>query len=406
MLLRQLRKGHVEGDAEGRRERVERMPDERAIAGAPGRDGAVEQRPRRVRHQALRIEVPRGAQALTRRARAVRRVEREGARRHLRDAHAAGDARQAPGEQPIATVERVDDHNLVGECQRGLDRLGQPPFDARAHDHAVDHDIDGVVAPAFERDLVLERAELAVDACAREAAGLQRVELLPELPLAAADHRREDVDARVLCVREHELHDPLERLGCDLEAAPGTMRDADVREEQAQVVVDLGHRPDGRARVGSRGLLLDGNGRRESLDQVDVGFLHLLEELARVRRQRLDIAPLPLRVNRVESERRLAGPRQPCDDDEPLARQVDVDIAEVVNARAPHRNPVMRHVGSEPHDEARPVTHGWVVQCALKRAIVPEHAGENPGSQARCAATWGVPVQTRPPLCSRLCQNP
>ena len=159
---------------------------------------------------------------------------------------------------------------------------------------------------------------------------------------------------RVSCAcAEHELHDPLERLRRDLEAAPGAMRDADVREQQAEVVVDFGDRPDRRPRVGSGGLLLDGNRRREPLDQVDVRLFHLLEELARVRGQRLDIPPLPLGVDGVESERRLAGPRQPGDDDEPLARQVDVDIAEVVDARAAHRNPVMRHVGSESCDEAR-----------------------------------------------------
>ena len=43
----------------------------------------------------------------------------------------------------------------------------------------------------------------------------------------------------------------------------------------------------------------------EALDEVDVGLLHLAEELPRVRGQRLHVAPLPLGVDRVEGERGL-----------------------------------------------------------------------------------------------------
>ena len=45
---------------------------------------------------------------------------------------------------------------------------------------------------------------------------------------------------------------------------------------------------------------------REALDGVDVGLAHLLEELPRVGGERLDVAALPLGVDGVEGERRLA----------------------------------------------------------------------------------------------------
>ena len=91
------------------------------------------------------------------------------------------------------------------------------------------------------------------------------------------------------------------------------------REQHAEVVVDLGDGADRRARVLRRRLLLDGDGGREPLDRVDVGLLHLLEELARVGGERLDVAPLALGVDRVEGERGLARPGQPGDDDELVA---------------------------------------------------------------------------------------
>ena len=52
--------------------------------------------------------------------------------------------------------------------------------------------------------------------------------------------------------------------------------------------------------------LLDGDGRREAVDVVDVGLLHLPQELPGVGGERLDVAPLPLGVEGVEGEGRLA----------------------------------------------------------------------------------------------------
>jgi hypothetical protein len=124
------------------------------------------------------------------------------------------------------------------------------------------------------------------------------------------------------------------------------VRGADVRKEEAQIVVDLGDGPDRGPRIRAGRLLLDRDGRRQALDQVDVGLLHLLQELARVGGQRLDITALPLGIDRVEGERRLAGSRQAGDDDQLIARQVDVDILQIVNAGAAHRDPVMTHVYS------------------------------------------------------------
>src|SRR5207249_9678995 len=93
-------------------------------------------------------------------------------------------------------------------------------------------------------------------------------------------------------------------------------------------------RADGRAGVPPRPLLLDGNRGGEALDGVAVGLLHLLEKLARVGRQRLDVAALALRVEGVEGERRLPRARQPGHHHQAIARDLDVDALEVCS-RAP-----------------------------------------------------------------------
>jgi hypothetical protein len=69
---------------------------------------------------------------------------------------------------------------------------------------------------------------------------------------------------------------------------------------------------------------------------VDVRLLHHVKELAGVGRQRLDVAALPLGVDRVEGEARLARAGQARDDHELVAGDVDVDVLEVVLAGAPH----------------------------------------------------------------------
>jgi hypothetical protein len=104
------------------------------------------------------------------------------------------------------------------------------------------------------------------------------------------------------------------------------------------VVVDLGDGADRRARIARRGLLLDRDGRRQPLDRLDVGLLHLVEELASVGRERLDVAALALGVERVEGERGLAAAGQAGDHDEPVARDVHVHVAQVVDTRAADRD--------------------------------------------------------------------
>ena len=234
----------------------------------------------------------------------------------------------------LAGVDHLDVDEPVGQRDGGLDRVGQPAAQVVAHHQPVDHDGDVVLELLVEDDLLLEPAQLAVDLDARVALGAQLLEELAVLALAPADDRRLDHEARALVERHHLVDDLLGRLGRDRAAAVVTVRMADAGPQQAQVVVDLRDRADRRARVARGRLLVDRDGRRQALDRVDVGLLHLPQELARVGGQRLDVAALALGVDRVEGERRLARARQPRDDHEGVAGQPQVDVLEVVLPRA------------------------------------------------------------------------
>ena len=170
----------------------------------------------------------------------------------------------------------------------------------------------------------------AVDADPGETLGLQVGEQVDVLALALADDRGQDLEPGALGHLEDAVDDLLRRLLGDRLAADRAVRLADAGEQQPQVVIDLGDRADRRARVARRGLLVDRHRRRQALDEVDVGLVHLAEELPGVGRQRLDVAALAFGEDRVERQARLARTRQPGEHDHGVARQVEIDVLEIV----------------------------------------------------------------------------
>ena len=198
------------------------------------------------------------------------------------------------------------------------------------HHQPVDDHRDVVFELLVEDDLLVEPAQLAVDLGPRVALEPHLLEQFPVLAFAPAHDRRHDHEFGALLQGHQPVDDLLLGLAGDLLAAGGAVRHPDPRPEQAQVVVDLGHGADRRARVARGRLLVDRDRRREPLDRVDVGLLHQAEELARVGRERLDVAALPLGVDRVEGKARLAGAREPGDHDQRVPGQLDVDVLEVV----------------------------------------------------------------------------
>src|SRR5438046_5656063 len=164
----------------------------------------------------------------------------------------------------------------------------------------------------------------------RKALVPQLLEYVLVLALAVTDDRRVDGELRAFRQLEDLVDDRLLALARDRLAADGAMRPTHARLEQAQIVVDLGDRAHGRARIPGGRLLVDRDRRRQPLDRVDVGLLHHLEELTRIRREALDVAPLAFRVDRVEGQGRLAGARQPGEADQLVPGQPDVDVLEVV----------------------------------------------------------------------------
>ena len=138
------------------------------------------------------------------------------------------------------------------------------------------------------------------------------------------------------------LRDPLgeaPRLG-DLagDAALRAVNDAEPREEQPQVVVDLRCRARGGHRRPVRELLLQGDRGRQALHAVHLRPRQRPHELPRVGRQAVQETALALRVEDVEGECRLAGAAHARHRDQAVLGDLDAHVLQVVLARAEDAN--------------------------------------------------------------------
>ena len=101
-------------------------------------------------------------------------------------------------------------------------------------------------------------------------------------------------------------------------------------KQQPYVVSQLGHGTDRRAGVLHRIALVDGDGRGDAFDVLDLGFVHAFQELPRVRRKALHVAPLSLGVQSIECQAGLARTAHPSHDKQFVQRNVERKILEIV----------------------------------------------------------------------------
>ena len=139
-------------------------------------------------------------------------------------------------------------------------------------------------------------------------------------------------------VGEDRVDDPVRRPRLDLVVALGTARRAEPRPAQPQEVHHLGERSDRRTSRVARRLLVDRHRRGQPLDLVDLGLLHAAEELTSVRAEALEEPALPLLVDRVVGEARLARPRDPRERRQGVPRELEVDVLQVVLPRTPNHD--------------------------------------------------------------------
>ena len=117
------------------------------------------------------------------------------------------------------------------------------------------------------------------------------------------------------------------------------VRFSNSRPKEAEVILDFRDGRHGGARVVTTLFLIDGNGGRKSLNGITVRFFHLSDELARIRRQALDVPPLTFCVEGIKGEARFTRSRYARNNDELPFWKIDGDVFEVVGSRPFDLNP-------------------------------------------------------------------
>jgi hypothetical protein len=206
------------------------------------------------------------------------------------------------GEGEGGAVDDLDVGSAVGEGERRLQGLGQPLLHPLLAHQPVDHDLDGVLVVSIELDLLGELSHLAIDPGPGEALLGQVGEEPLVLPLSPPDHRRQHLEPGPLRELEDAIDDLLWGLPLHRGAVVGTVGDSDPGVEETEIVVDLGDGAHRRPRVARCCLLVDRDRRRQPVDEVHVGLVHLPQELAGVGRERFHVAALPFGVDGVEGQ--------------------------------------------------------------------------------------------------------
>ena len=157
-------------------------------------------------------------------------------------------------------------------------------------------------------------------------------EYLRMFPFLPANERSEEHYFGSLRQFQQALLNLLQRLLANRLAAKMALHFAGASKKQPQIIVNLGRRGDGAARVRVPGSLVDADDRRKPADRIHVRPLELIEELPGVRAQTFDILSLPLGIDRIERQAALPRPAGAGDDDQLAQRNVETDILEVVRA--------------------------------------------------------------------------
>ena len=358
LLGGQVAPRHVEPEARRLRRPLQLREVGAVVRLAPRLDRMLVDRLRGVGHHQIHVDLDDVAEAVADRARAVRVVEREQARLRVLVGDAARPALE-PFRERVQAIGKLHRERRAAALAVGrLNRVREAALDAGLDDEPVHDHVQ--LGPARQRRRVhlVERRGPAIHQEAAVALPAERLEGVGHRrrrgPEGHDGHVEAQQDARARGQGRQARRHHLGRLAHHLLAALPAPGPADAGIEQPQVVVEFGGRGDRRSGVPDAVLLADGDGRRHAVDGVDVGLLHPLQELAGVGRQRLDVPPLALGVNRVEGERRLPRAADAGDDGQASVRQLETDVLQVVGAGPADDDPRRLGTGLLAHRHFRP----------------------------------------------------
>ena len=238
--------------------------------------------------------------------------------------------------KPVQRRQQV--HDALAEFERLRQQRTQLGLVVGADDDVAHRQLERVLLETVEPRPGVERQEFAVDAQVRVAARLGPLGEVGVDALAIHDQRREQADVLALVVAQQLRRDALGALRAHWRTVLDAMLHTELHVEQAQEVPDLRRRRDRALAPAARQALLDRDRRRNAVHRIDLRPSRRLDDAARIRVQRFEVAPLALVEQDVERQRALARAADAGDDAELAARNGDVERLQVVLARVDDAN--------------------------------------------------------------------
>lgn len=228
------------------------------------------------------------------------------------------------------------DEVAFAPAKGGFDGIGQALAQPVFEDETIDNGFDAMLAFFIQLDALfgVEIGDGAIDAGADKSFAAEFFDDVAELAFLIMDDGGDEDNFALGRESEDGVGDFLSGQAADDFAGFGIVRGADGGVENPQVIVDFGGGGDGRTWSGGGGALLDGDGGGEAFDKVHVGAFQAVEKLAGVGGKAFDVFALAFGVEGVEGEGRFAGAAGAGEDDKPMTRDDDVDVFEIVLARA------------------------------------------------------------------------
>ena len=236
-------------------------------------------------------------------------------------------------------LDRRDDLSAA-VTQRQIDALCQSrPRCFPNHDPVHDRfdsvrraDVQGLHLIQFHDDAVDPRTHIACLA--------DQFKNVETVALSFPHDRCQEHHARPFRIGTQRVEDLLRKLWADRTETFRTDCFTETGIEKTQIIVDLRHGRDGTARITDPRVLVDGNGRLKSFDPVHIRAFHLMKKLTGIYGKAFDVLPLTFCVQRVERQRTLPRTARSRDDDEPVSRNIDTDVLQIVHSSANDLDPL------------------------------------------------------------------
>ena len=163
-----------------------------------------------------------------------------------------------------------------------------PPID---HAH---HHVNGVLFETLQFPKLRDRNELSIHIKSVESLAFRPACHVGVKTFASFHQRREHLQRTAFRSRLELFHNGSRTLFFHRQIAVRTKLRSGFCEQEAKEMVNLRNRRDRRFASATSHTLLDGDGRGQSADQIDIWFFELLHELPRIRRHAVEKPALSL----------------------------------------------------------------------------------------------------------------